>query len=417
MIELSQSQRPWRRACRDLAPVFLVVSGLLLAGKPASAATLPSGFGETTLGGTSGAPTAVDWAPDGRMFIAHKNGLVQVRQTNGTVSNLLDLSAKVNANSDRGLLGLAADRDFATNGYLYLLYVHELNPLNPDSPDPMASRLTRVIVKSNNTVENPASPETVILGTDSDQTVPVAGQQRRLHPGRLLLARDRHGAVGPRRRDPVGRDRRQPRARRGRLLLPSLRPAVRFAGKIIHIDRNGHGLPGHPFCPSDTDLSTSAPRSTPRASATRSGSRFGRAAGPVVGDVGQTSRRSSTSSAPGKNYGWPCYEGPAHTALYQSEARCQQEYAKEGTAAAADSRRLVVSDRQRRRDRRRARSTRERNYPSSYDGKLFIADYVRGWIKALTIDPTTRSSPRSRLRPAWGRSSTWSRCRTATSPT
>jgi hypothetical protein len=22
-----------------------------------------------------------------------------------------------------------------------------------------------------------------------------------------------------------------------------------FAGKIIHIDRSGHGLPGHPFCP------------------------------------------------------------------------------------------------------------------------------------------------------------------------
>ncbi len=254
MIELSQSQRPWRRACRDLAPVFLVVSGLLLAGKPASAATLPSGFGETTLGGTSGAPTAVDWAPDGRMFIAHKNGLVQVRQTNGTVSNLLDLSAKVNANSDRGLLGLAADRDFATNGYLYLLYVHELNPLNPDSPDPMASRLTRVVVKSNNTVESPASPETVILGTDSDQTCTVPNNSVDCIPADFYWH-----VIGTVRSDPSD----------GTLWVgagDSHAPAVdaysyrpydphSLAGKLIHIDRNGNGLPGHPFCPSDTDLS------------------------------------------------------------------------------------------------------------------------------------------------------------------
>src|SRR5439155_1522115 len=27
-----------------------------------------------------------------------------------------------------------------------------------------------------------------------------------------------------------------------------------FAGKIIHIDRNGMGLPGHAFCPGDNDL-------------------------------------------------------------------------------------------------------------------------------------------------------------------
>ena len=27
-----------------------------------------------------------------------------------------------------------------------------------------------------------------------------------------------------------------------------------MAGKILHIDRNGHGLPGHPFCPANTNL-------------------------------------------------------------------------------------------------------------------------------------------------------------------
>ena len=27
-----------------------------------------------------------------------------------------------------------------------------------------------------------------------------------------------------------------------------------MAGKLFHIDRNGRGLPGHPFCPADNDL-------------------------------------------------------------------------------------------------------------------------------------------------------------------
>ena len=38
--------------------------------------------------------------------------------------------------------------------------------------------------------------------------------------------------------------------------------------------------------------------------------------------------------SPGGNYGWPCYEGPAHTSGYQELAGCASQYAKEGAPLA-----------------------------------------------------------------------------------
>src|SRR6478672_6320946 len=228
---------------------------LILGASSAAAATYPSGFGETNLAGGTGAPAAVAWAPDGRMFIAHKHGLVQVRKTDGSVSTLIDITQEVNNYNDRGLLGIAVDKDFASNGYLYLLYVHELDPAHPDSEGPMASRLTRVTVNANNTLQNPSSPETVILGTQS--TAPCPNPPNNTVD--CIPADAYEHTIGTVRSDPtdgtlwVGSGDAHVPVVDGTLYRPY--DPNSYAGKIIHIDRQGKGLPGHPFCPSDTNLS------------------------------------------------------------------------------------------------------------------------------------------------------------------
>jgi len=161
-------------AGRRLTTLVLAAGLALLAAAPAGATTLPAGFAEADLStGSLNSPTGVAFAPDGRKFVTEKSGRVRVVAANGAVVStpLLDIRAKVNAYSDRGLLGIATDKDFASNGYLYLLYVYELNPMIQDTDAPMVSRLTRVTVRADNTLVNPSSPETVILGKERERTV------------------------------------------------------------------------------------------------------------------------------------------------------------------------------------------------------------------------------------------------------
>ena len=343
-----------------LATFWLGLAIVLLLAPAARATTLPAGFGEVDVtNGYFNSPTAVAFAPDGRQFVAEKSGRVRVVAADGAViaAPLVDLRARVNAYSDRGLLGIATDKDFATNGYLYLLYVHELNPMLPDSSAAMVSRLTRVRVRPDNTVENPASPETVILGKD------VSGPCEQPDSLRDCIPADYYWhTIGTVHSDPVdgtlwiGSGDANPHSVNG----SSYRPYDErtFAGKIIHVDRDGRGLAGHPFCPSNADLDAVCTKI--HAKGFRNPFRFtlrpGK--GPVVGDVGASDEEELDLVQPGKNYGWPCYEGRVRTPLYRSQARCLEEYAKEGTARRLDGAELELSARVRRVDHGRGRLPR-----------------------------------------------------------
>ena len=61
-------------------------------------------------------------AGDSRLFIVEKAGRIQV-MANGASSTYLDISAQVDAEGERGLLGLAFDPNFAANGRFYVNYI------------------------------------------------------------------------------------------------------------------------------------------------------------------------------------------------------------------------------------------------------------------------------------------------------
>jgi glucose/arabinose dehydrogenase len=83
---------------------------------------LPDRFSEVTLADGLDAPTAVAYAPDGQLFIAEQPGRLRVVSAEGGLraTPVLDISSHVNDHGDRGLLGLALDASFATNGLVYL---------------------------------------------------------------------------------------------------------------------------------------------------------------------------------------------------------------------------------------------------------------------------------------------------------
>src|SRR5688572_22686305 len=80
------------------------------------AAAPPPGFQETVALSGLTQPTAVRFAPDGRIFVAEKSGRIKVFDDFGdpTATVYADLSTQVHDFWDRGLLGLALDPQFTT---------------------------------------------------------------------------------------------------------------------------------------------------------------------------------------------------------------------------------------------------------------------------------------------------------------
>src|SRR5947208_3618640 len=73
------------------------------------------GFTESVFASGLAQPTAMAVAPDGRIFVAEKGGTLRVVQ-NGTVLPTPFLTVGVNTASERGLVGVALDPNFAADG-------------------------------------------------------------------------------------------------------------------------------------------------------------------------------------------------------------------------------------------------------------------------------------------------------------
>jgi glucose/arabinose dehydrogenase len=115
-----------------LMPLLL---GALAA--PAAALTLPPGFksrvlplpkasGPTYVNGLQ-KPSTLDFAPDGTMFVAERNGRVlafdSIEDTTPTLTaSILD---EVHATGDRGILGMKLDPEYPDDPYIYLSYTYD----------------------------------------------------------------------------------------------------------------------------------------------------------------------------------------------------------------------------------------------------------------------------------------------------
>ncbi len=84
-------------------------------------------------------PVATRFAPDGRVYIAEKSGIVKVFDSpSDTGADIaLDLRTQVQSYSDRGLLGLALDPRFADGRpYLYTLFTYDREPFGGNTSMP-----------------------------------------------------------------------------------------------------------------------------------------------------------------------------------------------------------------------------------------------------------------------------------------
>src|ERR671935_2703571 len=153
----------------------LVITAVMMLGatlvmepgpSPAGASTLPTGFRDSVALSGLANPTVLQFAPDGRIFVGQKNGVIKVFQslTDTSPVTVADLSAKVDDYWDRGLLGMALDPNFPASPYVYVLYAYDApiggcaptwNDACPTPPGPttdgclVSGRLSRLTASGN----------------------------------------------------------------------------------------------------------------------------------------------------------------------------------------------------------------------------------------------------------------------------
>jgi glucose/arabinose dehydrogenase len=382
---MSPAPRLWQRPVQYLTTgttriVVLVLFGSGI-GTPSIGQTLPVGFVDEAVVGGLNLPTAFTILPDGRLLVAEKDGLVRVISGGQLLpAPFIDLRSSVNDYWDHGLLGIAADLNFASNGFVYLLYTYENDPT--DYTGPKTGRLTRVTASGN--VASPASAFTVLgttvgsscndfpIGTDcipTDSSSHSIGNIK-VAPDGTLFVTTGDGASWNVVDDDALRSQN----------LDSL------SGKMLHITPLGKGVPGNPFWNGNLN----ANRSKVWAYGLRNAYRFALdpvSGVPFFGDAGWASWEEINAANPATgnvNFGWPCYEGPYRQGGYEPKATCQALYALEPNPVQAPA--VAYSN-----NGAGAAVTggvfyTGTSFPALYHGVFFYADYALGFVRYFRVN-------------------------------
>src|SRR3954462_2157870 len=112
---MSKSVPPSQAPSRSLSPSRPCIT------EPLESRTLfavPAGLTETRVVTNLAQPVAMSFAPDGRLFVTEKTGKVRVIDASGHLLSTPFMTLTVDAQGERGALGIEFDPDFATNRFL-----------------------------------------------------------------------------------------------------------------------------------------------------------------------------------------------------------------------------------------------------------------------------------------------------------
>ena len=328
--------------------VALVALVLGCAGECPTALALPPGFIDELVAGGLRAPTAMAFTPDGRMFVTEQGGAVRVIDGRRLLPDPF-VRLSVDANGERGVLGIAIHPSFPSNGYVYVYHTVPGSPAH--------NRITRFRAAGDRAQSGSA---TTILDLDplSSSTNHNGGAIHFGGDGKLYVA--------------VGENNYGPNAQ----------SLTNRLGKILRLNPDGSIPSDNPRSFGADDRTTSGLNRAIWAIGLRNPYTFAfrsTGSGMLINDVGERTWEEINRGGAGRNYGWPGTEGPtaapgitAPLFAYRHADGHPDGCAITGGAFYGPG---IVS------------------YPASYLGKYFFADYCGGWIYVLDPAAPERATP------------------------
>jgi glucose/arabinose dehydrogenase len=310
---------------------------------PVGAATVPAGFTETPFASGLTNPTAMAFAPDGRLFVCLQGGQLRVIK-NGALLPTPFLTVSVDSSGERGLLGVAFDPNFSVNNFVYIYYT--------TSTAPVHNRVSRFTANGDVAVGGSEVP-ILELNNLSSATNHNGGAIHFGLDGKLYVAvgDNANGA--------------------------NSQTLTNLLGKMLRINPDGTIPTDNPFF-----NSTSGNNRAIWAIGLRNPFTFdfhptsGRM---FINDVGEVTWEEINDGIAGSNYGWPNSEGPTTNPSFRGPIFAYQHGTGPTTGCAVTGGVFYNPSTQ--------------QFPSTYVGNYFFADLCSGWIRRLDPANSNTVSP------------------------
>jgi glucose/arabinose dehydrogenase len=313
----------------DLTMTLKLVNGTSTGGGGGGGTT--GTFTDQVFKGGLTSPTAMAFAPDGRLFVAEKGGALRVIK-NGVLLSQPFLTVPVSTLGERGLIGVAIDPNFSTNKYVYVQYTTNVDPIH--------NRVSRFTASSTNPDVAEAGSELAIADLDTlSGAYHNAGALQFGPDGKLYVAAGDNGQSS------------------------SAQQVSTRLGKVLRINSDGTIPADNPF------YNTVGAKKEVWALGLRNPFTFAFQSGTgkmYINDVGKDTAEEINLGTSGGNYGWPTCEGacgnsnfidPVYYYLHPSTG--------EGRAITGGA------------------FYQASQFPPEYQGSYFFGDYVANFIKRL----------------------------------
>jgi glucose/arabinose dehydrogenase len=326
------------RLHRRSRPVPLAVESL----ESRTLYSLPAGFAQTTFASGLSAPTAMAFAPDGRLFVLEQEGAIRVVTSGGTLLSTPFATLPVKGGGEQGLLGIAFAPDYATTREVFVHWIIGTSQ----------NRITKFTADASNPNVAAAGSQVDILTLPQDPNFGYNHQGGALgygSDGKIYLTVGEHNT-------------------------PSYAQTLTSPfGKILRLNRDGSFPTDNPFYATSTGWGQAV-----WALGLRNPYSFAFQPGTgslLINDVGGGLREEVNRGVAGANYGWPTTEGSFNPSTYPQFTNPVFDYER-GTVGCAIIGGTFYNP----------PAGASNPFPASYTGKYFFSDYCMRFIHML--DPS-----------------------------